>query len=248
MKKLIVHTYAISFNEEVLMPHFLKHYESFSEKIFIYDNFSDDKTRDICLKFNKVELNSFDTGNQIRDDVYLKLKNEIWKKSRGLADFVIVCDIDEFIYSKNISKVLELAYDEQVSIIKCEGYNMVSDRLPTDSSNLFNDYKFGAREVNFDKKIIFNPNLIDEINYGHGAHKCFPIGKIKYSRTSFALLHYKFISLKYIQERYRLFESRLSKYNRNLNLGYHYTFSRYKIKREFQSVKKKSENVIDKFQ
>lgn len=245
MKKPIIHVYGISYNEEVLMPHFIRHYSSFSEKIFIYDNMSTDKTVQICEQFDSVEVFSFDTNDKIRDDVYLKLKNEIWKKSRQKADLVIVCDIDEFIYSKNFTDILNKSIEEKSTLFKCQGFNMITDVLPSYSDDLFSRFQFGVRESNFDKILMFDPNKIEEINYSFGAHDACPIGKIKFSKQVFSLLHYKFISLDYILARYKLFSSRLSRFNKKLKLGYHYSFSSFKIRNEYNSIRKASINVIE---
>jgi hypothetical protein len=248
MKKPIVHLYAISYNEEVLMPHFLKYYSCFCQKIHIYDNCSDDSTQEICKSFQNVTVFSFDTNNQIRDDIYMKIKNESWKKSRGIADFVIVCDIDEFIYSDSVLIFLEKALIQGVSLIKSVGYNMVSDELPNRSSDIFKDFPYGTRSSSFDKILIFNPNLIEDINYNFGAHTCCPIGALNYSTEKLFLLHYKYLSIQYIQERYKLFNLRLSNFNKKLNLGYHYSFSAFRIKREFKAIKTKSIKVLDQLQ
>lgn len=245
MKKPIVHLYAISYNEEVLMPHFLKYYTGFCEKIFIYDNCSDDSTLEICKSYENVSIFSYETNNQIRDDIYMKIKNEAWKKSRGLADFVIVCDIDEFIYSNSMTTYLEQALAQGITLVKSIGYNMVSDVLPSKESNVFKDIPFGARSVNFDKTLIFNPNLIEEINYEFGAHSCCPTGTLKYSNERLFLLHFKYLSVSYIRDRYKKFNSRLSSFNKKRNLGYHYSFSNFRISREFKSIQKKSVNVLD---
>jgi len=245
MKKPTIHVYGICYNEEVLMPHFLKHYSKFCEKIFIYDNFSNDKSIEICSQFSCVSVLRFDTGNKIRDDIYLKLKNDIWKKSRGEADLVIVCDIDEFLYSPNLIESISNSYYKKFTLFKCHGFNMVTGQLPTSSNQLFSDFQFGVKETNFDKILMFDPNKIEEINYGFGAHDACPIGDIKYADSNFALLHYKFLDLDYLQNRYKMFSERLSEYNKKLNLGYHYTFSKYRIQSEYNKIRKNAFNVID---
>jgi hypothetical protein len=245
MKKPIIHLYAISFNEGVLMPHFLKHYSDFCEKIHIYDNCSDDSTLEICRSFKNVNTIQFDTNNQIRDDIYLKIKNEAWKKSRGVADYVIICDIDELIYCNAIVDFFKISYQDGISIIKCEGYNMITDEIPILSENIIQKYPYGVRNYGYDKVLIFDPNKIEEINFDFGAHLCSPIGYIKYSASRILLLHYKYISLEYLQNRYKLFSSRLSSYNKKFRLGYHYSFSKFRIAKEYRGIKKESKNVLE---
>ena len=102
MKNFKIHLYSICYNEQVMLPHFIDHYSSFCDKLFIYDNFSTDLSSDICKNNAKVEFLNFETGGEIRDDIYLTIKNNVWKRSRGEADFVIVCDVDEFLYHDNL--------------------------------------------------------------------------------------------------------------------------------------------------
>ena len=44
------------------------------------------------------EVIPYSTGGKINDFKYLEIKNNAWKKSRGKADWVIVVDMDEFLY------------------------------------------------------------------------------------------------------------------------------------------------------
>ncbi len=126
MKIPIIHLYSICYNEKVLMPHFLDYYSGFCDKIYIYDNQSDDDTVKICEKYNNVSVLTFDTAGKIRDDIYLTIKNNIWKKSRGIADYVIVCDIDEFLFHHDLMNFLNNIKSNNVTIVKPIGFNMVS--------------------------------------------------------------------------------------------------------------------------
>lgn len=245
MKNPIIHLYSVCFNEQVLMPHFLNYYINFCDKLFIYDNQSSDNTVKICQEFENVEVLQFETSNKIRDDIFLNIKNNIWKKSRGIADLVIVCDIDEFLYINNIKEELSKIFVEGVTIIKSIGFNMVSSELPNDEDNLLSKFKFGTRSSSFDKVILFDPNKIDEINFDFGAHICNPVGLIKYSNSEFKLLHYKYLNLDYLISRYQLMSSRLSNFNKKLNLSIHYAYSKRKISREFENINNSKMNVFE---
>ena len=41
--------YTITYNEELMLPHFIKHYKQFCDKIVVYDNMSTDRTKEIAL-------------------------------------------------------------------------------------------------------------------------------------------------------------------------------------------------------
>lgn len=245
MSNLKIHLYSICWNEETLLPHFLSYYSSFCEKIFLYDNFSTDKTREIALTYPSVVFLQYDTQNEIRDDIYLKIKNESWKKSRGNADFVIVCDTDEFIYHNHLSDLLKKFKENRISLIKPVGFNMIHDAAPSAETNIFSSIQYGVRSEDFDKVILFDPNLIEEINYASGSHKCNPIGIVKYAEDTIKLLHYKYLGLENVINRYALMSKRLSSHNKKYYLGFHYSFSRSKIKREFNANWKKKINVFE---
>ncbi len=100
---MIVHVHVLCWNEEVLIPYFLDHY-SFADKIILYDHESDDNSLDLLS--DNVEVKTYSTGGEIRDDIWIDIKNNCWKTSRGEADFVIVCDMDEFLYHPNMRDFL----------------------------------------------------------------------------------------------------------------------------------------------
>ena len=103
-----VWAYVICWNEEVMLPYYLRHYEIFCDKIIIYDNMSTDRSQEIIKAHPKCELRLYDSKGEVRDDLYLKIKNHAWKEARGQGiDYVIVGDTDEFLYHPNILKIFE---------------------------------------------------------------------------------------------------------------------------------------------
>src|ERR1700722_20355846 len=56
---LRIHVYSICWNERRMIEYFLRHYETFAERIVIYDDDSDDGTKEILLAHNKVEVRRF---------------------------------------------------------------------------------------------------------------------------------------------------------------------------------------------
>ena len=233
---MTIHLYTICWNEEGMLPHFLRHYSSFCDQLFVYDNFSSDRSAAICASYDRVTLRQYDSGGQIRDDLYLAIKNNVWKRSRGQADWVIVCDIDEFLYAADLRRQLEELDRSDSTLVRCKGYNMVSEHYPTPAQPIFETIREGVPSTSFNKVLLFRPDQIDEINFGPGAHTCNPIGKLSYSDLDFKLLHYKYLSLEYHLQRYRLMASRLSAYNKKFNFGFHYAYSTRKIKKEFNEI------------
>src|SRR2546423_4184198 len=160
-----IHVYTICWNEEDLLPFFFKHYERFVDKIIAYDNMSSDKTPDILESHPLCERRTFDSGEEVRDDLLLELKNNAWKESRGKADWVIVCDVDEFIFHPDLVAYLSSCKERGVTIPQPTGFNMVSDQWPEPDKQIWEQIRDGRPDLFFSKKAVFDPNAVIDINY-----------------------------------------------------------------------------------
>ena len=87
----VVHYYILCWNEERILPQVLDHYSKFCQKMVVMDNESDDRSVEIIQSYPNAEVRTYQSNSQIRNDIYLEIKNNIWKESRGKADWVIVC-------------------------------------------------------------------------------------------------------------------------------------------------------------
>ena len=184
-KKTIVHVYALSWNEHDLLPLFFKNY-SWVDKFIFLDYDSDPVDQRMMMEGPKAEIVSM--GIKQLDDEYIRhVKNNIWKQSRGEADWVVVQDFDEFVYHPDMPKVLEKLTSDEYTVVQCEQWDVVGDRVPTEMAGLR-----GFRNPRADKCLMFNPNKIEEINYIIGAHGANPTGTVKISERSVAQMHMKF--------------------------------------------------------
>ena len=220
--------YTIAYNEEVILPFMIKWYrDRFPEcKIIVYDNFSSDKTEEIALSLD-CEVIKYDSGDQVRDDLYLEIKNNCWKQAK--TDWVLICDSDEFF---DINQ--EQLQEEHCSIILSKGYNMVN----LEDDLIFDNIKFGIRAKQYDKYYLFNKSKVKEINYEAGCHSANPKGEIKFSKNTYNLLHYTMLSEQYLIDRYKRNFERLSKENKINGWGVHYKESEQTIKDKFKVAKK----------
>ena len=243
----IVHYYAVCWNEEKMLPFLFQYYDQFVDHYSIYDNYSDDHSEEIIKKHGNADIVKFSMDGQINDYIYQDIKNNCWKQSRGKADFVIVGDIDEFLYHKGIQQTLSLLKTDQFSIVKPFGYNMYSTEYPTHSTDkpITEQVKRGIRVPMFDKCILFDPHAIVEINYKPGAHECHPWGRVKWYRSEdIKLLHYKNIGLKQLLERNSHYASRLSKENIEKHYGAEYLKKEQLIIQEFSDNEQKAIEII----
>jgi len=161
--------YAICWNEAKMLPYYLRHYSQFCEKIIIYDNGSNDGSQQIIRNHPKAELRTYDTGGKIKDEVYLQIKNNCWKESRSKADWVIVGDIDEIVYHSDLPKFLDIAGNVH-SIFTPGGINMVADKFPTTTGQIYEEVKTGTLHPGSCKPMIFDPNRVTEIAFDPGCH------------------------------------------------------------------------------
>lgn len=233
-----IEVFAICYNEEIMLPYFLRHYSQMASKITIYDNYSTDRSEEICRSFEKVKVIKFDSGNQIRDDIYLQIKNNCWKGSK--ADWVIVCDIDEIVVELNAPTPID-----DYTVIMPDWYEMVSDRLPSTEDQIYREINEGVCQGQISKCLVFCPDKIKEINYHPGAHGIDAAGDVRVLHTSqMGILHYKYLSPEYVIERHRLFQSRLSKINIEMKWGVHYNNSAEEIRGRWKELWEKRVRII----
>jgi len=223
-----IEVFAICYNEEVRLPYFIRHYSKFAD-IHIIDNYSTDKSMDICK--GKTELTKFNTKGKLRDDVFIAIKNNCWKDSK--ADWVIVCDIDEFVYHTNIVDVLK---NTKSTIFQPKLFNMFSEQLPTGDGQIYDEIKYGTEDPRR-KMLVFRPDQIKEINYSPGCHIARPTGNVVINKQDLITLHFQFLSREFTIQRYAEFASRLSDINKKNNWSFHYKFNEKKINELYDKQK-----------
>jgi hypothetical protein len=225
MDKPIVHAFFVCYNEENILPHLLRYYSTFCEKITILDNHSTDNSCSIIESFPNTEIIPFESNNEFHDGVHIKLKNHVWKSSVGYADYVILGDSDEFLYHENMTEFLINAKKNGVTIFLPEGYHMVADEdfdLGYDD-NILEKVKYGVRTNVLDKPMMFDCNQIQNINYGFGCHNANPMGNIRVSKyDGLKMLHYKFLGLKDHKYKQKIRAERLSNFNKQNGFGLYY--------------------------
>lgn len=226
----------ITYNEEFILPHFIKHYRTnFPNcRIIVYDNYSTDATVEIA-KANGCEVVMYDTGGKLSDAKYLEIKNNAWK---GIDGWVIVCDADEFLDIDE--ETLINKSNIGCTIIGSIGYNMVnlSDNLD------FERITRGVRSSSYDKFLCFNSDFIKEINYSAGCHFASPKGTIVDASTPYRLRHYKYINIDYMIKRHKAYGERLSDENLKNQWGTHYLYSAEQITKEFNEARKNSIRIL----
>jgi hypothetical protein len=240
-----IEAFVICKNEELIMPHLLNYYSQFCQKITFYDNESTDNTLNIINNFDKCQTKiiTYSTNGEIRDDIYVEIKNSCWKQSD--CDFVIIIDSDEFLYHDNL---VEFLSNNIFDVYYPTGYNMISNYFPEDYSKLLTDQvTLGEYCKNYSKSVIFNPKTIKEINYGIGAHESNPIGYSNisiYNGDDLKLLHYKNLGFDYRYNKNSAYGKTLSNYNLTRGFGWHYNMSENEQYSEYSNLYQNKKQVI----
>lgn len=220
-----IHAHIIAWNEAKILPYTLDHYSQFCEKIHIYDNMSTDGSDEIYKKYDNVTVVKWSTPDKKYNDVTLaEMKSNIYKQSRKHnADWVIVCDCDEYLYHENLLEKLTEYKDQGITMPKIDGHDMCCESFPTyDGQLLTEKVKVGSETYEpMCKNIIFNPKL--EMNYRPGAHSNNCQGAKLSSDAEIKLLHYKFLGKDYVLERYNNLAEQLSDFNKKTGMSGHWT-------------------------
>ena len=239
MNKMRIWCYTLAYNESHFVKNFLTAYRE-CEKIIVYDNMSTDNTVDLLKEDARVEVRPYDSGGEIRDDLYLEMKNYAWKEARGKADWVIIVDFDEIFcrarlvngfptFDLDLREVDKRGYN----IVKPCGYNMISLNAPLyTADHPFVHSQKGTYHVPEEKLCCFKPSEISEIRYVTGAHWASPLDRNQGTRDirmcldqEWKVLHYKFWNIELYMQKIADYQKRLSQWNRNFGAGWHYTQS-----------------------
>lgn len=231
-----IETFAVSHNEERILPYFFRHYLQFGS-VTIFDNYSTDRSIEICKEYG-AHIFQFDSGGEFREDILTHIRNVCWKESK--ADWVIIVDVDEFVYHPNLAKRLESIKE---TVILPRMFNMYSDVFPTTEGQIYEEVNQG---VEFNAKMaIFRPSEITDINYEPGMHFANPEGNFKLNFTSDIIeMHFKNLGQDYVNEKNTYLHSRQSEIARQNGWNWHYATTSDKVAFDFLVAKTKLIKVV----
>lgn len=196
-----IHVYSVMRNEIVLLPYFLRHYEQFAEKIYVFDDKSDDGTKELLEQHPLVTVLPIEekvTDEYIGSVLFTRYRS----LSRRVADWVICVAGDEFVYHPKITEVLEQCKAEGKRKIKCSGFTMFSSHPPTTSGQIYDEIKRGLPCRFSNKTVVFDPELL--MVWKLGTHSVRKNRRAPaWADTGIKLLHYRFLGEEYYLSRCR---------------------------------------------
>ena len=254
---MTIHLYTLCWNEIDILPFVIDYWKRLNiARAVVYDNGSTDGSIEFLNQYDWIEVRHYDSNNEIRDDIYLEIKNNAWKESKGKCDWVIVCDMDEIIFSNHLEEELDYMKKYGHNAMGCPWYAMCFDKKPTYDPNkllhtqgtMFYKQPFINLCFKFNKAgkvLLFDPNIIDEINYTYGCHKCEPTPYF-FPYISQKILEFhinKGLSENYFVERRKILGERLSEENKKINAGLEYLLNEETNREYYRAIQKRSIDV-----
>jgi glycosyltransferase involved in cell wall biosynthesis len=236
--------YATCWNEERIIPFFLRHYEPIVDRIVIFDDDSSDRSRELLSASPKVEVRRLKQG---ASSILMQMEemNRCWKESRGRADWVIICDMDEHVYHHNeLRDYLGQCKANDFTILNPIGAEMMSADFPPADAVLCQTIRRGVRSFNLDKLAVFNPDAIEEMNYRAGRHVATPSGRLIFPpRREVKILHYKYLGLDYLIARSTALSPRKTDFDRSRGWGAHDHRSADEFRLHFEELLREAEDI-----
>jgi glycosyltransferase involved in cell wall biosynthesis len=196
-------TMAIAFEEALLLPYFIRHYRQLGD-VMIVDDHSTDGTADVAqVEGARVLPIEHHDGEEVEHRL-LRTKNHAWKQFREQYDWVIIVDIDEYLYHPDgLNDVLLKSKERGTTLLVPTGYMMISYQPPVGPDPLFTQFRRGVHHQPSSKPCCFNPSQIIDINFAIGAHTAEPTGDVhRMEYPGLKLLHYHYLGLDWVMSRY----------------------------------------------
>ena len=243
----VIYVFAVCFNEAAILPFFLDHYINHvgAAKVVLRDGGSTDGSAAIAARWPQVEF-IVAPSEKLDDRALMEMRNEGWKPWRHECDWVVVCDVDEFLWAPDVRGLLKTLKRQGVTLPMVEGFNISSKSHPPFRPGrfLWQDRQSGRGDARYlDKNLIFDPAI--DINYTLGCHHCQPSGPVRRSEgIVFKSLHMCMLSYEHFVSKSLRSAARLSDWNRQTNAGFHYRLNAGMGRAEFNAMFLAADNVL----
>lgn len=210
-----VEIYTLCHQEAKIIPYYMRHYRQYGQP-FLFEGHSTDGSAELAKSLGAIIV-PLETNNEVRDDIFVGVKNNCWKQSK--ADWVIICDMDEFVYHPVFIKYLSTVKE---TIIIPRTFEMIADKYPTTTGQIYSEVQYGFEIL--PKMFLFKPRELTEISYGAGCHNAQPEGNVRINRnTEIICMHMRHLSIEHIIQRNAYLSGRLSAENKRMGWGWHVT-------------------------
>lgn len=194
------------YNEREMLPFYLRHYVPIATEIVIYDDGSNDGSKDIARSCSIVQLRDWQYPSGLHDDYMMELwQSAIAQAKADKIDWLLVPDIDEILWAREgLGAVFEQADANGYNVIASQGWNMTGDGLPKDDgkSQIWQLLTTGVLAPVYAKSIIIKPVPTVIFNWNRGRHAMDPTNSgMSVSPPMVKLLHYRYLGFDYTARR-----------------------------------------------
>jgi hypothetical protein len=169
-----------------------------------------------------------------------------WFASRGVADWVIVSNIDEHLYHADMRAYLEKCRAAGITMVPALGYQMIAPSFPSKDALLWRDVRRGVPWAMMNKGGIINPNAIEHVNFAPGRHRATFGGVVRLPDKDEVLnLHYKYLGFDYVFARHREQSKRLLETDGQNRWGHKYFWDAETLQRDIAEMADRSVDVMD---
>ena len=246
---MIVNVYTFCYNEMNILPFVVDYLDTYADHVYVYDNGSTDGSIEFLQKFDWITVRNFKTEGK-NNTIMRDIKNECWKESRGVADLVVVCDLDEVLCAKNIRRSLQDIIEGGYTIAAPKWYTFVSETMPVYEKGKLLHENYPLAWFGEGKVLIFDPNKIKDINFTVGSHGCNPTGEVKYYSKGetgdiYCLHICNNLGVEYKIKKYAMANKRRSRHDVQAKHGIHYTQTPEQIRKDYNNMLKTAINFSD---
>lgn len=202
---MILHGYILCWNEIKILPFVIDYWKNAGvDKLFVFDNGSTDGSLEYLSQFDWVEICHF---SPLGDELLLtEIRNQAWKNSKGVADWVIIADCDEVPFADgNLKETLQRYEDEGYTAIRTLTPQPITETFPEYDGKLLHTRE--GLEFGYDpymhKTHTFKVDKINEINFSLGMHTCRPYGEVKFLEfpEDYRFYHLRHLGKDYVVDR-----------------------------------------------
>jgi glycosyltransferase involved in cell wall biosynthesis len=237
--------YCLIYNEEILLPYFLRHYGPMVDRLIFFDMDSTDYSREIISTCPLAEIRR-PPFEAIDDKAVADFSSNAYREARGQADWVVWVDCDEFIHPVvSLREKLADRLGHGVQALAADGYQMVADAPPSGDGQLTEAVRRGFRDVIWDKVCVFDPAI--DLHWRPGRHEATISREAEVEKSAVKLLHYRYLGDEYLRARNARNFNRMTLENIASGRGYQvypdYRSGRYSLS-WFQKMKALAVDVV----
>lgn len=199
--------FSVCRNNADIIPWYLRHYGQFADRILVWDDRSDDGSRELLKAHPSVTL--FDCPWQgLDEDKNLHHAYDVYPSARRKADWCFWVDMDEFVVpgqftlGSNVAERMISTLFDPSQVILTAGFNMVGDGLPRNGywhKQIYELNPMGVSAPVYSKPVVFRPEA--KVRWVRGKHALEETTPSTSTKPLLKLLHYRFLGAAYTAQR-----------------------------------------------